>query len=45
MESFEEFKTINTKQKAKIKRGKYSVMEEEDNNNDELEIEYLKQLI
>jgi len=46
MESFEGYKTINTKQKPKSKKGKYSVMEEEeDNNNLELEIEYLKKLI
>ena len=44
MESFEEYKTISTKQKPKSKRGKYSVMEEDDNNK-ELEIEYLKKLI
>ena len=47
MESFEEFKTNNKKQKTKIKSiGKYNLIDKEDNNyNDDLEIEYLKKLI
>lgn len=45
MESFEEFKTTNIKQKQKSKKSRYSIIDEEDDKNEELEIEYLKKLI